>query len=119
MKDMVRDEAAAVSYYRVALSSGMDEDWRKDAFIGLGSSLRCLGHDEEAVSIFRRALEESPDDTALKAFHALALYSMGDARQAVSVLLRLLAETSADERLSSYRRALLFYAENPDPPYEV
>ncbi|WP_329115351.1 tetratricopeptide repeat protein [Streptomyces sp. NBC_01465] len=113
--DVLGLEADAVPFYERALSApGLTEEDRHGVFLGLGSTYRILGRYEEALRTLRRGLAEFPDDAALQAFLAMALYNTGDGREAVASLLRVLAATSADSRVQQYRRAIEHYAGDLD-----
>ncbi|MFC9281652.1 tetratricopeptide repeat protein [Streptomyces collinus] len=108
-------EAEAVPFYQRALgAAGLSPEDRHGAFLGLGSTHRILGFSGAAVRTLRGGLEEFPDDPALHAFLAMALYNDGDAREAVRLLLWTLAATSDDRRVREYRRAIEQYADDLD-----
>ncbi|MGA4838110.1 tetratricopeptide repeat protein [Streptomyces sp. G45] len=108
-------EAEALPYYlRAVQRPGLSDDDRRGALLGLGSTYRTLGKYPEAVATLRDAAAEFPDDGALKAFLAMALYNTGDSHEAVSILLKLLATTSRDPAITAYRPAIEFYAEDLD-----
>ncbi|GAA1368414.1 tetratricopeptide repeat protein [Streptomyces beijiangensis] len=113
--DVLGLEAGAVPFYERALSvPGLAGEDRHGVFLGLGSTYRILGRYEEALRTLRRGLDEFPDDAALQAFLAMALYNTGDSREAVGTLLRVLASSSADRRVREYRRAIEHYADDLD-----
>ena len=113
--DVLGLEAEAVPFYERALAeAGLAEEDRHGAFLGLGSTHRVLGRYDLAVQTLRRGLAEFPDDPALQAFLAMALYNSGEGREAVRLLLRVLAATSSDRRVQDYRRAIEHYAEDLD-----
>ncbi|MFH9959619.1 tetratricopeptide repeat protein [Streptomyces roseolus] len=113
--DVLGLEAEAVPFYERALSgTGLSQEDRHGAFLGLGSTHRVLGRYEAAVQTLRRGLEEFPGDPALHAFLAMALYNLGEGRDAVRVLLKTLAATSGDRRVQDYRRAIEHYADDLD-----
>ncbi|MEV4972136.1 tetratricopeptide repeat protein [Streptomyces scopuliridis] len=113
--DVLGLEAEAVPFYERALGgAGLTEEDRHGAFLGLGSTHRVLGRYKLAVQNLGRALEEFPDDLALQAFLAMALYNSGEGRQAVRLLLRALAASSSDRRVQDYRRAIEHYADDLD-----
>lgn len=111
-------EAEAVPYYERALkptgATGLSEEDRRGALLGLGSTFRVLGRYEEAVATLRGAAEEFPDDGALRTFLAMALFNTGDHHESARLLLRLLAATSDDASVRRYRRAIEYYAEDLD-----
>ncbi|MEV4628523.1 tetratricopeptide repeat protein [Micromonospora sp. NPDC049523] len=108
-------EAEAVPFYERALrGTGLSPQDRHGAYLGLGSTYRVLGRYEESLATLRRALEEFPDDPALRTFLAMALYNVGEAREAVRSLLKVIVATSGDARVQGYRRAIGYYADNLD-----
>ncbi|MFG2115747.1 tetratricopeptide repeat protein [Streptomyces sp. NPDC048718] len=113
--DVLGLEADAVPYYEQALAAGPDalgaED-RGGAFLGLGSTYRILGRYEEAAATLRRGTEEFPEDGALRAFLAMALFHTGEHHDSVRMLLRLLARSSEDPSVRRYREAIEYYAED-------
>lgn len=104
-------EAEAVPFYERALAGeGLPDEDRRGALLGLGSTYRVLGRYEEAVATLRRGVADHPDDGALQAFLAMALFHTGQADESLRILLRLLAATSTDPSVQQYRRALELYA---------
>ncbi|MFB8206524.1 tetratricopeptide repeat protein [Streptomyces sp. NPDC056010] len=55
-----------------------------------------------------------PEDQALRAFLAMALYNRGEGREAVGLLLKTLATASDDPGVRQYRRAIEHYADDLD-----
>lgn len=112
--DVLGLEAEAVPFYERALKSpvgvGLSRDDRRGALLGLGSTFRVLGRYEESVATLRGAVEEFPDDGALRAFLAMALFNTGEHHESVRLLLNLLATTSEDPGVRTYRRAIEYYA---------
>jgi predicted Zn-dependent protease len=86
----------------------------RDALLGLGSTLRTLGRDDEAGDVFRLGLQRFPGYRPLRVFHAMLRYNAGDPREAVADLLRLLLESTSDADILRYQRALTAYAEDLD-----
>lgn len=111
-------EAAAVPFYERALEGGLVGEDRRGALLGLGSSYRSIERFADAVRTLERGLAEFPEAPEFEVFLGLALYSMGDYRRAVQTLLRHVATHPGHERVATYQRAIHFYAEQPDPPYE-
>ncbi|MCK8676438.1 tetratricopeptide repeat protein [Streptomyces lichenis] len=108
-------EAEAVPYYERCLRGAeLSDASRRGALLGLGSTYRVLGRYEEAVDTLRRGAERYPEDGALRAFLAMALYNTGGHHEATALLLRLLAGTSGDETVRAYRRAIEHYAGDLD-----
>jgi tetratricopeptide (TPR) repeat protein len=107
-------EEEAVEHYEAALSGELTEQEARGAYLGLGSTLRTLGRDEESDRIFREGIERFPDFPALRAFRAMTLYNLGRPREAVELLLEVLLETADEPSIERYRRALTAYAEDLD-----
>ncbi|MFB6597109.1 tetratricopeptide repeat protein [Streptomyces diastaticus] len=113
--DVLGLEAEAVPHYRRALAlPGLAEADRRGALLGLGSTYRVLGRAEEAVETLSGGVREFPDDAALRAFLAMALYSAGRPKEALELALAVLADTSADPGIAAYRRAIRHYADDLD-----
>ncbi|GGV29767.1 hypothetical protein GCM10010277_12780 [Streptomyces longisporoflavus] len=110
-------EAEAVPHYVRAVEGpdpGLSPDDRRGALLGLGSTYRVLGRYPEAVTTLADAVDEFPDDAALKTFLAMALYNTGRAHEAMQILLTLLATTSQNPDISAYRPAIEHYAKDLD-----
>ncbi|MEU1619255.1 tetratricopeptide repeat protein [Streptomyces sp. NPDC005722] len=113
--DVLGLEAEAVPFYEQALrGTGLSEDDRRGALLGLGSTYRILGRYDEAVRLLRAAMMDFPRDGALRTFLAMALYNTGGHREAMRILLTLLAESSTDPDVARYRQAVAYYAEDLD-----
>jgi tetratricopeptide (TPR) repeat protein len=112
-------EEEAVPHYRAAIDGDLSDEELRGALLGLGSTLRTLGRDDEAADVFRRGLERFPDYRPLRVFNAMLRYNTGDAREAVADLLRLLVESTADDDILRYRRAVTAYAEDLDRSWLV
>jgi tetratricopeptide (TPR) repeat protein len=107
-------EEEAVEHYEAALAGDLTEEEARGAYLGLGSTLRTLGRDEDSDRIFREGIERFPDFPALRAFRAMTLYNLDRPREAVQLLLEVLLETADEPSIERYRRALTAYAENLD-----
>jgi tetratricopeptide (TPR) repeat protein len=107
-RDAAGLESDAAPLYRSALEAGLDDGHRAQAVIQLASTLRNLGHVDEAVRMLRAEVDRQPAsplrDEAC-AFLALALASQGSPREAASVALLTLAP-----HLTRYRRSVVGYA---------
>ncbi|WP_174774498.1 tetratricopeptide repeat protein [Chromobacterium paludis] len=108
------EEAEAIPHYLQALEMGISGHDAAGAWLGLGSSYRALGQYREAEMALREGLHHFPDDKAMQAFLAMALYNLGRHKEATERLLALLADTSADEDIRRYRQAMRFYAQDLD-----
>lgn len=103
-------ESEAAPYYEKAIANGLTEG-RNGAFLGLGSTYRCLGEYEKSLKVFDQSLTEFPQDRSLKVFRALTLYNLGRSEESVSQLLIQLIETTSDHSIKSYEGALRFYSD--------
>lgn len=112
--DSLGREEEAVPHYRAAIDGDLSDEELRGAFLGLGSTLRALGRDDESADIFRRGLERFPHYRPLRVFNAMLRYNRGENREAVADLLRLLVESTSDEEILGYRRAVMAYAEDLD-----
>ena len=108
--DRLGKESEAAPFYETALSNGLVTD-RQGAYLGLGSTYRCLGEYEKSLQTLDRALEEFPQDRALKVFRALTLYNLGTFEASVQELLVQLIETTNDPSIKMYERALQYYSD--------
>lgn len=106
--DRLGQEGAAVPYYECALANGLQED-RAGAYLGLGSTYRCLGEYEKSAAVFEKACAEFPNDRALKVFYALTLFNLNRADACTDILLTQLLDTTDDNEIKKYDRALRFY----------
>jgi tetratricopeptide (TPR) repeat protein len=97
----------AVPLYRQALERGLTGERRRRAVIQMASSLRNLGHPEQAVALLRAEADAGSDhlDDAVRGFLALALVDTGEERAAVALALGALAP-----HLPRYQRSLANYA---------
>ncbi|MGX2996317.1 tetratricopeptide repeat protein [Streptomyces sp. JNUCC 64] len=113
--DVLGLEAEAVPHYERALAlPGLDGEDRRGALLGLGSTYRVLGRYEDAVTTLRAGAGEFPDEGALRAFLAMALFNTGAHHESARLLLELLAETSGDPSVRAYREAIRHYARDLD-----
>lgn len=111
--DSVGKESEAVLYYEKAISLGLKND-REGAFLGLGSTYRCLGEYDKSLEVFTKAIGEFPDNKALKTFQALTLYNLKRPAESVGQLLEILLTTTNDKHILSYEKALRFYSDKLD-----
>jgi tetratricopeptide (TPR) repeat protein len=107
-------EEEAAEHYEAAIAGGLTGDELRGALLGLGSTYRTLGRDEDSERTLRQGIERFPDFLALRAFYAMTQYNLGRPREAVEGLLKLLVETSSEPSIQRYRRALSGYAEDLD-----
>ncbi|MGI2326780.1 tetratricopeptide repeat protein [Planococcus sp. YIM B11945] len=116
--DVLGKEAQAVPYYEKAIRLGLQGKDMEGAFIGLGSTYRTLGKYQKSKEVITDALEMFPENRAMQAFLAMALYNLGDFAKAMELMLTCLTETSEDEDIKAYKKALRFYADKLDQVWE-
>lgn len=112
--DSMGFEEEAVAHYEAAIAGDLSDDELRGALLGLGSTYRALGRDDESEETFRRGIERFPDFAALRVFRAMTLYNLGRAHEAVRELIHVLLETSSDPGIERYRRSLGAYADDLD-----
>jgi tetratricopeptide (TPR) repeat protein len=108
--DSMGKESDAISFYETALKNGLKED-REGAFLGMGSTYRCLGKYERSLQTFDRALAEFQEVRSFKVFRALTLYNLGRYEESVNNLLVQLLDTTNDPAIKGYEKALRFYSD--------
>ncbi len=112
----VEDEA--IGFYEHAIQCGLAGEDLRGALIGLGSSYRCVERFGDAARVLHKGAAEFPDANEFDIFLALTKYNMGDHAEAMRLLLSHIADHTADAATKKYQRAISFYAENLEPPYE-
>lgn len=116
--DSLGKEADAAPAYEKAISLGLKGEDLEGAYLGLGSTYRCLGDYQNSDRIFKKARELFPENGALKAFHALTLHNLKSHSAAIELLLKELVHSSKDRHIAAYSRALLFYSEKLGETFE-
>jgi tetratricopeptide (TPR) repeat protein len=111
-------EADAIPYYEQAIESGLEGEDLRGALLGLGSSYRCLERFDDATRTLQNGAARFPDAKEFDIFLAITRYNRGEYRDAMRLLLNHIADFSAEPATQMYKRAIAFYAENLDPPYE-
>ncbi|MBC1567546.1 tetratricopeptide repeat protein [Listeria cossartiae] len=115
--DALGKEDAAIPFYEKALELGLPAADRKEAYIGLGSTYRITGQPEKASTLFQKALQEFPENNALRTFSIMAKYNQGLEKEALEETLLLLTNTTNDETILSYKKAIQFYAQDLDATF--
>lgn len=116
--DALGKETDAAPAYETAISLGLEGEDLEGAYLGLGSTYRCLGDYENSDRVLKRGRELFPDNGALRAFHALTLHNLKNYSAAMELLLKELVRSSSDNQITAYGRALLFYSEKLDETFE-
>jgi tetratricopeptide (TPR) repeat protein len=112
----VEDEA--IGFYEHALQCGLEGDDLRGALLGLGSSYRCMERYGDSARTLQKGAALFPEAFEFDIFLALTRFNMGEHEEAMRLLLAHVAAHSGDEAVQRYRRAIAFYAENLNPPYE-
>lgn len=108
--DALGKETDAIPAYEKAISLGLTGDDLENAYLGLGSTYRCVGDYENSQKILLKAQKLFPENRALKTFYALTLFNLKDYSGSTELLLKELIETTRDDKIKSYSKALLFYS---------
>lgn len=107
-------EQESIPLYNRALAQGLSGADLERALLGMGSTYRLLGEYQKALETLRRGVREFPDNRALQAFLAMALYNTQHYKEAMELLFSNLLETTSDEKLLYFKRGLSYYAEHLD-----
>ncbi|MCA9877258.1 MAG: tetratricopeptide repeat protein, partial [Thermomicrobiales bacterium] len=83
-------EAEAAPLYQRALRLGLRGDDLQRSYVQYGSTLRNIGQYAEAVGVLREGQARYPDDVAIQAFLALALFSADRPAEALATALSVL-----------------------------
>jgi tetratricopeptide (TPR) repeat protein len=102
-------ELDAVLPYQRAWELGLSGDDVPRFYVQYGSTLRNVGQFDEAVRILREGRERFPENAAIQAFLALALFSAGRPADALATALAVLAANAGAVDLHGYERALREY----------
>jgi len=116
--DALGKEADAAPAYEKAIALGLTGEALQGAYLGLGSTYRCLGDYQNSKRVLEKAISLFPENGALKAFFALTQYNLKNYSAAMELLLKELVRSSGDKEIKSYSRALLFYADKLEETFE-
>lgn len=111
-------EHESVPYYLRALEQGLAGPDLERALLGLGSTYRGLGQYEKSVETLRRGVREFPNNRALQAFLAMALYNSQQYKEAMEIVFTNLLETTTDEKLLYFKRGLAYYSMHLDEVWD-
>ena len=107
--DSAGREDEAIPRYERALELGLREELVPGALLQLGSSLRNVGRNDEAIALFDDAVARFPDQVALRLFRAFALATAGRDREALVDVLDLARARIDAPEIDRYRRSLENY----------
>jgi tetratricopeptide (TPR) repeat protein len=85
-------------------------DELKSAYLGMGSSYRCIGRYAAANQTLRKGINRFPEDNAMKVFYAMNLFNLKKYQKAIEILLKLIMLTSHDQHIQKYQKAIEFYS---------
>lgn len=108
--DVERTENEAVPFYLKSLELGLSGNSRRDAYLGLASTYRCLGNYPKSKEIFMKGIEEFPSYRPYYVFLALTENNLGNPETSIKLLLEQIIDTTSDQDIKSYERALRFYS---------
>lgn len=103
-------EEEAIHYYEKAIALGLPPHDLKEAYLGLGSSYRCIGEFNKSKSLLMDALKLF-DSNAYRVFLAMTLFNLNDHSEAMALLLNVIAESSKDEHIERYKTAIAYYSD--------
>lgn len=109
--DIMEEEKKAIPYYEKALKLGLKDEDKKEAYLALGSSYRCIGEYDKSITILKRAMGEF-NENSLKVFYAMALFNKDEYEKSISILLKIIAKTSSDNSIKMYKKAIEYYSDN-------
>ncbi|TKI88643.1 tetratricopeptide repeat protein, partial [Bacillus cereus] len=78
-------ETEAVPYYEQAIANGLDGESLCGAYIGLGSTYRCIGEYEKAITVLEAGVKKFPENAPMKVFLSLAKYNVNDQESAMKL----------------------------------
>ena len=109
--DAMELETEAVNFYVRGIELGLSGESLRGAYIGLGSTYRCIGEYENSINTFRRGLDEFPNDEVITVFLAMAQYNSKNYNEAMQLLLEL---TLKLDSVTEYAKAISYYKDNLD-----
>lgn len=113
--DSLERESEALPYYEKAISLGLPPNEQSGALIGLGSTLRNLGHLDRAAETLESGQLQFPDQPEFAVFLALVRHDQGRPTDALKLALETVLDTSEDPGITAYQRALRHYTANLQP----
>ncbi|MBL7544089.1 MAG: tetratricopeptide repeat protein [Bdellovibrionaceae bacterium] len=93
------------------MALGLSGDDPEGAYLGLGSTYRCLGDYQNSKRILEKGVQLFPDNGALKTFLAMTLFNLQNHSLAMEILIKELVKSSNDQKIQIYQRALLNYSD--------
>ncbi|MGG0188481.1 tetratricopeptide repeat protein [Bacillus rhizoplanae] len=106
--DVMGMETEAALYYERAIELGLEGESLRGAYIGLGSTYRCIGEYDKAIATLETGIKRYPDDDVMKVFLSMAKYNIQSHEEAMKLLLDVAMKT---ESVKTYAKAIAFYKE--------
>jgi tetratricopeptide (TPR) repeat protein len=103
-------EEEAVRFYTRAIELQLSGKELERAFVGLGSSYRCLGQFVDSVKVLEKATQLFPENWSVKVFLAITYHEYGRYDEAIELLLKCISETSSDPTIRYYDKAIAYYS---------
>ncbi|HDR7778472.1 TPA: tetratricopeptide repeat protein [Bacillus tropicus] len=107
--DVMGLETEAMPYYEQAIANGLEGESLCGAYIGLGSTYRCIGEYDKAITVLETGLQQFPDNDVMKVFLSLAKYNVNDYESAMKLLLETVVKV---EEVKEFERAISFYKDH-------
>ena len=104
--DVLERDADALPYYEKAIALGLAPNELSGALLGLGNTLRVLGHSARAAEVLRSGKAQFPENREFDVFLALAMHDLGQHTAALKLLVETLCDTTDDPGLTAYQRAI-------------
>ena len=109
--DFMGLESEAIPYYKNAIENNLNADDKLGAYLGLGSTYRCIGEYQNSLETFDKGISEFPEYRAFYVFRALTLFNLNKYEKSIEDLLLQLIETTSDNSIKLYTKALKFYSD--------
>lgn len=107
--DVMGLETEAVPFYEKAIVNGLKGESLCGAYIGLGSTYRCIGQYNKAIVTLEAGIKQFPDNDTMKVFLSIAKYNSKEYEEAMKLLLETVVKL---EGVKEYERAILFYKDH-------
>ncbi|KFM99530.1 tetratricopeptide repeat protein [Bacillus clarus] len=107
--DVMGLETEAVPYYEQAIANGLDGESLCGAYIGLGSTYRCIGEYDKAIVVFEAGLKKFPENDVMKVFLSLAKYNVTAHEEAMKLLLEIVVKV---DEVKEFERTILYYKDH-------
>jgi len=113
--DVMGLETEAVPYYEQAIANGLDGESLCGAYIGLGSTYRCIGEYEKAIVVLEAGVKKFPENDPMRVFLSLAKYNVNEHESAMKLLLETVVKV---DEVKEFERAISFYKDHLNEVFE-